>query len=199
MYGIIDVNINVPALLVTAGDVSHGSIIPMTVLNPIPDSVTIQLPSGHTVYIDNVDADLAAMKWHKFKPRGIVYARQRPYVNGKRINLYMHRIILERMLGRPLMPLEQVDHKDGDGLNNRRDNLRLATIAQNKRNRGMQANNTSGYLGVHQTSTGRWEVTICHRYIGTFDTAEEGSQAYLQAAREIYGEFAPDEKKIRSS
>lgn len=95
----------------------------------------------------------------------------------------------------------QIDHKDMDKLNNRIDNLRLATNAQNKQNiHKPRSDNKSGYLGVylHSEKTKKYiaEIGVNGKKIklGYFDTPELASEAYLAAKRK-YHEFYHEEKK----
>ena len=87
---------------------------------------------------------------------------------------------------------EQIDHIDGDRLNNRISNLREATTSQNHGNMCRTTKNTSGYKGVRQRGK-RWAASIKHNkkfeYLGTFDTAEEAHAAYCVKAKELFGEF----------
>ena len=89
-----------------------------------------------------------------------------------------------------------VDHINGNGLDNRRENLRVCTVAENTKNQRLPANNKSGYKGVHKNYKGdkRWSVNIMYkgktRYVGRFDTPEEGARAYDAKAKELYGKFA---------
>lgn len=87
-----------------------------------------------------------------------------------------------------------VDHRNGNGLDNRRSNLRLATQAQNMSNRGRPTNNTSGYKGVSAGRLGGWRAYITSRGkrldIGTFASKEEAAEAYNAKALELHGEFA---------
>jgi hypothetical protein len=90
---------------------------------------------------------------------------------------------------------KEIDHIDGDGLNNDPANLRLATRSENLRNRGANKNNTSGFKGVRSNKqTGRWRAEIgLHGkllHLGLFDTPEEAHAAYVRAAKELHGEFA---------
>lgn len=88
---------------------------------------------------------------------------------------------------------DEIDHKDGNKHNNKLDNLRSATRLQNMANRPGRA--SSGFKGVKPARTGtRWCAYIgarekC-RYLGTFDTRELAAEAYANAARERYGDFA---------
>lgn len=92
-------------------------------------------------------------------------------------------------------PLVDLDHRDGDPINDRWDNLRLATHFENMRNRGKSRNNKSGYKGVSfhgQTRKfcARIMAGSIYRHLGIFATAEEASEAYQRAAIELHGEFA---------
>ena len=97
-----------------------------------------------------------------------------------------------------LVPVEsplRVDHENGDGLDNRLSNLRVATHQQNMRNRGPNRNGTSGFKGVTwNRSRSKWQtaINIDRRlvFIGRFDSAEEAARAYNAAALEHHGEFA---------
>jgi len=99
----------------------------------------------------------------------------------------MHRVILP--------DAEEVDHINGNGLDNRRANLRPATGIENRRNRRRSRKNTSGYAGVSWDKVNRkWYAYITAdgrmRALGRFDTAEEAALARDRAALELHGEFA---------
>jgi hypothetical protein len=89
-----------------------------------------------------------------------------------------------------------VDHRDGDGLNNRRSsNLRIATRGQNAANAKLRADNTSGFKGVtlHRVS-GKWQAYINangrRHSLGYFETPEEAGAAYASAGPRAHGDFA---------
>ncbi len=107
-------------------------------------------------------------------------------------NKYLHKIIAKRM---NLDLSNEIDHIDRDRLNNQRNNLRPATSSQNSANSKANVRNTSGYKGVHWRKERRkWQAKIQVEgeriYLGNFDTPEEASEAYNQAADYYFGEFA---------
>ncbi len=152
-----------------------------------PNTATIPVNQGKHVLVDVVDVDLARFKWTVTNGR---YAMHRIEKQGTYQRLLMHRIILERKLERPITPGMGVDHVNGDGLDNRRENLREATPVQNMRNMRLRRDNKSRYKGVVRLGSHTWEATINEQVIGYFDTALDASFAYDKAAVEQYGEFA---------
>lgn len=143
----------------------------------------IDLGRGYEAEIDDEDHEkIAAYNWHALVVPTNVYACAYPEGTA----LLLHRLLLDA-------PLEMVvDHKDGNGLNNRRANLRLATASQNRFNQDFSLA-LSGQRGVSRNGK-RWRARInqngVEHYIGTFDTIEEAAAAYTQKAVELYGEFA---------
>jgi hypothetical protein len=91
-------------------------------------------------------------------------------------------------------PENLIDHKDTNKTNEKWTNLREATNAEQCRNRNVKSNNISGYKGVKQTTSGKFEASIKienkYKYLGSFNTPEEAADAYADAAVEAYGEFA---------
>lgn len=108
------------------------------------------------------------------------------YVRSSKL-LYLHHLIL----GYPPEGMG-IDHKDMEGLNNRRNNLRFCTNGQNKANRTAGKNNTSGYKGVAwDKRSGKWQVQVGNSfYVGTYANIIEAAIAYDTKAVEVYGEFA---------
>jgi hypothetical protein len=87
------------------------------------------------------------------------------------------------------------DHKDRDGLNNQRDNLRVATHAQNDQNRGLRRDNTSGYKGVSwRKDKKKWQAHIKvnqhARHLGYFKSKLTAAKVYDTAAIRYFGKFA---------
>lgn len=86
-----------------------------------------------------------------------------------------------------------MDHENGCKVVNRLDNLRPATMSQNKANAPKPKNNTSGFKGVTKSKK-RWRAQITFQgkvyYLGNFKSKVEAHSAYLAKARELFGEFA---------
>ncbi|MBS0251219.1 MAG: HNH endonuclease [Proteobacteria bacterium] len=106
---------------------------------------------------------------------------------------YAHRIAWFYMTG--AWPPGDIDHVNGTRTDNRFANLREASRSENLRNKGMRANNTSGYKGVcFDKRKGQWRSTITvHKkqtHIGYFATPEQAYAAYCAAAEAHHGEFA---------
>jgi hypothetical protein len=145
--------------------------------------ITVPLTRDLEALIDAPDAHLVAgAAWHAVSSRRTFYACHRI---GSRV-LRMHTILT----GWPL-----VDHVNGNGLDNRRANLRPATFAENARNRRRPKNNTSGFKGVSwNRRQGQWQSYITadgkRRHLGFHGTAETAALAYDVAARELHGAFA---------
>ena len=140
------------------------------------------------VKVDDSDYELViAHKWSAHHGSTKTYAKAR--INNKIVA--MHRLIMN-----VTDPTVQVDHINGDSLDNRRENLRICSNQENLRNRGAQANNKSGYKGV-VCREGRKNPYIAqiavnkkNIYLGSFECAEDAALAYDIAARDTFGEFA---------
>ncbi len=107
------------------------------------------------------------------------------WINGR--NVPLHRFITGAE------PEDIVDHVNGDKLDNRRSNLRVASLAENSCNRGMASNNTSGYKGVVRRGN-KFVAKIIHsgkyHHLGTYSTVESAAEAYDKAALKYHGPFA---------
>jgi hypothetical protein len=99
----------------------------------------------------------------------------------------VHRIIFEIVNG-PIPKGMSVDHVNGDALDNRKENIRLASHAQNMANSKTRSHNATGIKGV-RIYRGKFAARIGGNHIGTFKTADEAKAAYDEAAKARYGEF----------
>lgn len=170
------------------------------VIDSTPETIVIPLSHGQETIVSTEDDDLVSLKWYalfdsKYSGGGKFLAKRHVRnTAGKYTTEYLHRVVLSRMLGRPLLRSEQVDHINGNTLDNCRENLRLANISQNNMNKTKTSRNSSGFKGVSwNQKLGRWVATVCInyklRYLGLFDTPEEAHEAYCKAARELHREF----------
>ena len=150
----------------------------------------IKLTQGQVAIVDDEDfAILSLHKWYAHRDGYTFYAlRKSPMIKGVRHTIRMHRVILNA-------PTEQqVDHRDRNGLNNQRSNLRLCTNAQNRHNCG-NFPHSSRFKGVSwKVSKQRWYVGLRHEdkhiYIGAYKDERTAARAYNQKAKELFGEFA---------
>ncbi len=146
--------------------------------------IPVPLTQGYIAFVSPEDFErVNAYRWCASFARGKIYAKRGTSVNGRNKTIRMHRFILGVPDG------AEVDHVDGDGLNNRRRNLREATHRQNIANTGKRQRNRSGYKGVSPMGSG-WSAYSQRRFLGTYDTAEEAARAHDTAERRAFGEFA---------
>jgi hypothetical protein len=158
-----------------------------------PEYIKIPLTQGYEAIVDAEDAErVLAHNWHAHVGKRGVYARRNAArIGGKRGVILMHRWIMGLGPGDP-----EVDHRNHDTLDNRRNNLRACTNSQNQANRSRKTRRTSSrYRGVtlHRRS-GRWQAAIRVNgkdfYLGLFNCEEEAAIAYNVAAREHFGDFS---------
>jgi hypothetical protein len=152
----------------------------------------IKLTQGYVAIIDDEDYHLIKnYNWRvRISPKiNIKYATATTKIGkGEHKIISMHRIILGLT-----DPLVFTDHKDHDGLNNRRNNLRTCTRSQNNQNRRPAKNSSSQYLGVYK-SKNKWTAVINANKkvtrLGSFEDEELAAKAYDKEALKQYGEFA---------
>jgi hypothetical protein len=132
---------------------------------------------------------LSQWNWIAVKPnkKGGWYAARRDSSTGRNRTIFMHDVLLPNA--------SRVDHISGDTLDNRLDNLRPATAAQNAHNRKTPSTNKSGYKGVSwYEPTQKWLTKICFRseqfHLGLFTDPIEGARCYDRKAIELFGEYA---------
>jgi hypothetical protein len=152
---------------------------------------TIPLTRGMEAIVDSkyYPALTAMGKW-QYNPKG--YAQKRVRRNGRWTTLQMHQAVCE-LAG--IQIAQHIDHRDLDGLNNRRRNLRPATIAQNRQNVRRRSHNRSGFKGVSWKATNRnWVAQIRldgkPKHLGSFDSPIDAARIYDRAAKRLYGRFA---------
>ena len=148
----------------------------------------------YVALVDDADYALVApYTWKAFRntTKTVIYAAYRKRVAGpdgqtKRQWVKMHRLILG-------FPPYHIDHKNHDGLDNQRHNLRPATAAQNRTNARLRPNKV-GFRGVSAKKGSTFTASITAggvvHYLGSFPRADLAGQAYDAAAMKLHGEFA---------
>lgn len=145
----------------------------------------LKITCGYAALVDDEDfEELSKYNWQAC-PRGkTVYVKRYATVNGKETTVQMHRQILDAKKG------EVIDHKNRNGLDNRRDNIRKVTRSQNQFNREVKHGTDSKYRGVKISNKGRtknirWQAYIKINYktihLGIHDTEIQAAQAFNRA------------------
>jgi hypothetical protein len=148
----------------------------------------IPLTQGQFTIVDDEDYDLLIQyKWCAHKCSSVKH-RHKFYVDRAN-GMIMHRIILDAKVG------ECVDHINGDGLDNRRCNLRVCKKKENSHNYSIPHTNTSGYKGVSlDKRVGKWKCYIQvngkWKWLGQFESKIEAALVYDQKAMELFDEYA---------
>lgn len=161
----------------------------------LPEYKEIPLTRGRVALVDAEDyAVVAAQKWFAERAYGgkIWYAacgaRVKAGRSGQRLKR-LHQVILGERAG------FQIDHVNGNGLDNRRSNLRWATVSEQMANRRFTKPHSSRFRGVWwDKATKRWAGQIGHNkkniHLGKFSEEEDAARAYDAMARKLFGEFA---------
>ncbi len=149
----------------------------------------IALTQGKVALVDDEDyEELSKFKWYAAKNRKTWYVARAIGKRPHQRQVLMHREILGAQPG------EQCDHINGDGLDNRRCNLRFCTNSQNQMNRRIYGG-TSRFKGVMWNKRHKmWYAQIKHDgkqyHLGCFHKQTDAAHAYDTAARNLFGEFA---------
>ena len=142
--------------------------------------------NGQFALIAKTDFEL--VKNHKWYDHGTGYAYTK--INGKTI--MMHRLILNASKG------QAVDHRNRNGLDNTRKNIRLCTMYENNIYRPVSKDNKTGYKGVNfnpmSSSKNPWTIYYSfqghHHYGGSYATKELAAKKYNEIVKKLHGEFA---------
>jgi hypothetical protein len=150
------------------------------------ESLRLPLSQGQFAILDSADYDRAIRHcWHAFQIHRTWYAATS--ISRKRV--YLHRFVMQPEKGM------EVDHINGDGLDNRRCNLRIVSHKQNLRNQRLHVGSTSGFKGVSwDKERRRWAAHIKYdgkkRFLGRFACREDAARAYNVRAAEVFGDQA---------
>lgn len=150
----------------------------------------VHLTKDKVALIDHADLPLIrGYRWSAFLSRNTWYAK----AGTKTL---MHRLILGLTHSRH----NPVDHINGDGLDNRRRNLRVSDNSRNTQRAFIKRPSRHYYLGAYLQKSGRWEAKITYRNytwsIGRFDSAREAAEAYDALALQLYGPDAMTNKRM---
>lgn len=144
----------------------------------------IPLTNGKIALVDDDDYEwLSQWKWYSRKHRNSFYAQRSIWENGKIRTLQMHIAIMGKREGL------QIDHMNGNGLDNQRHNLRHLTNRQNAQN--LHTNKSSTYPGVHWDKTRhKWKAEILltskprkRKFLGRFENELDAFNAYKEAVQ----------------
>lgn len=152
----------------------------------------IELTQGKIALVDDEDFDyLSSFRWHAIQCKHspdlwyAVHQESKP----KRRRISMHSLLMPHRDG------HVVDHVSGDGLDNRRSNLRYATPKENMQNQKRHSDSKSPYKGIWRAPRcDRWGVQIYHNkkrhYLGLFKDPVDAARVYDFVARQVFGPFA---------
>jgi HNH endonuclease len=151
----------------------------------------IPLTKGAKAVVDDADYEFVnTYKWYLDNVGYACHSFWSPATN-RRYNVRLHQFLLD------VDPPLTVDHINGNRLDCRRNNLRVATREQNQWNRRKYANRSSQFKGVKWRklkNSGHWQATITHhgkrQHLGSFDREDHAALVYDWAASELFGEFA---------
>lgn len=151
----------------------------------------IQLRRGEFAKVDDEDFELVSKyKWYANTNGRTKYVKSTIRNDNVQTIILMHRLVFPGEIKG-----KQIDHIDGDGLNNQKSNLRICSHSENQMNRKPRINTTSKFKGVYfKTKEEKWVAIIKlngkTKWLGRFKIETEAAIAYDRAAKELFGEFA---------
>ena len=149
----------------------------------------VPLTRGYEAIIDAADVpSVDQWNWQATQQQHTIYAVRTERSGTSKRTVRMHRALMGDPIG------FEVDHVDGNGLDNRRSNLRQATPSQNQFNQRLSSANSSGFKGVTWCRKGRrWKARIkvknVLKHLGTFTSPEAAHAAYCAASERFHGDF----------
>lgn len=156
----------------------------------------IELTLGYSAMVDDDDYErLTRKSWHARVAPHTVYAIRTIALPGKKYTgTAMHREVLNLSVNDGKI----VDHIDGNGLNNQKSNLRIATFSGNSANKRKKRDTSSRFIGVYlyrngETKSRAWGACIRkgkNIFLGYYEKEVDAARAYNEAAKRIHGEFA---------
>jgi hypothetical protein len=158
--------------------------------------MTINIKGYEVLIDDDLAPMILARQWHiSDRKRGIYFATSIKHPDGKSRDIKLHRFIMSAP------PDSLVDHRDGNWLDCRRQNLRVCTNAENSRNTPRKKSNTTGYRGVsYAPQSGKYRAGIKingkQKHLGYFETAETAYMVYQEEAKKQFGEFYREESAV---
>jgi hypothetical protein len=152
--------------------------------------MTIKITGCDVLIDDDMAEEILKYKWSvQSRRHGIYFAANTVGPDGEKRVVFLHRLIMGEPKGKI------VDHKFGNHLDNRRENLRICDNRENSRNTKIPRTNTSGFKGVTRRGN-KWEANIKfngrHKYLGRFNSPEDAAVAYNDSAKKFFGEFYRD-------
>ena len=168
---------------------------PMLPLELLEATFSYEPLSGHVIWKPNPQK---SGRWHtRYAGKPLSYVNQNGYIQvdtcGASYNV--HRIAWSLYNKRLILPTEYIDHINGIRSDNRIENLRVVTPADNSSNIGLRPNNTSGETGVQRTANGRYRVTFCRngvsKSLGTFESFEDAVFVRRAAVENELSDFSP--------
>ena len=151
----------------------------------------LELSQGYFALVDDEDYELLSK--HRWYYNNCGYAMRRAKKN-ELVNWPSGRVALHRSLFEGIGKSDEVDHVNGDRLDNRKSNLRLCVRSQNNMNQCLRKDNTSGHKGVYwRSDSNKWRASISafgkRLHLGSFQSKTDAIHAYAEAAKRMHGDF----------